>query len=191
MDLTVGVTTDKSGNVYEAAGSGYVSEYAQGIQEATAMCSPGGHVQGVAVDRRGDVFVTNFFLASSGSTIVEYEGGLELSHCNGTVLPMRFLDPAGIVIDQQGRLLVCDPERGVIDVIPHPYTSIAGTLGSGFLKPVTISVNKAGTQAYVADAELSRLFVLSYPGGSTIATLGRESGLITPAAAVSSQNYVP
>lgn len=189
-DLTLGVTTDAYGNVYEAAGSGYVIEYGQGRSQATVTCAPGGAIQGIALDKRRDVFVSHFDVTNRG-TIVEYEGGLRGSKCNGRVLPIQLMDPANVAFDRQGRLLVCDVGASVVDIIAPPYTSITGTLGSGFFKPFGITLDRAGTQAYVSDLDLGKIMVLSYPAGTTLATLGGGSGLLDPTAAVSTRNYIP
>jgi hypothetical protein len=191
QDLTIAVATDGNGNVYEAAGSGYVSEYAQGINEPTAMCRSEGPANGIAVDKSHDVFVS-VFAGEAVGRIIEFEGGLEFSHCNFRTLPISVSYPTGMVFDKQGRLIVCDFEGGVVDIIPHPYTAITGTLGgSQFFKPFSITINRAGTQAYVSDTGLSRIFVLAYPSGSDIATLGGGQNLLDPTAAVSSRNYIP
>jgi hypothetical protein len=191
VDLTIAVAADGNGNVYEAAGSGYVSEYAQGITEPTAMCRSEGPANGIAVDKSHDVFVSVLAGGAVGR-IIEFEGGLEFSHCNFRTLPISISYPTGMVFDKQGRLIVCDIEGSVVDIIPHPYTAITGTLGgTQFFKPFSVTINRAGTQAYVSDIGLSRIFVLAYPSGTNIATLGGAQNLVEPTAAVSSRNYVP
>jgi hypothetical protein len=190
----VDVTTDKVGNVYEAdfnytvSGGGYVNEYAQGSNTVAATCSQGGNVESVAVDKHGNVFVY-YNNPSGGASITEYAGGL--TGCNGTVLPISFGFAGGMAIDKQGDLVVCDQIAPAVDVIAPPYTSITSTLGSGWSDPFHVTIDKAGTQAYVADLAAADVQVLTYPGGSSVATLGSANGLSSPASAVDSKNYVP
>jgi DNA-binding beta-propeller fold protein YncE len=59
-------------------------------------------------------------------------------------------------------------------------------------RPVGVTIDKAGTQAYVSDLAANDVQVLTYPGGSIVATLGRTNGILTPPLwAVDSENYVP
>ena len=57
MSNPLDVTTDTTGNVFEADAGGSVNEYGQGINTVVATCRPGGNVESVAVDSSGDVFV--------------------------------------------------------------------------------------------------------------------------------------
>lgn len=184
----VAVTTDSSGNVYEGDyEGGYVSEFAQGSNSIITQCSPGGSVEGVAVDKNGNVFVA--YEASSGGKITEYTGGL--SGCSGTVLGVSLEYPGGMVIDKKGNLVVCDQDAEAVDIIASPYSSVTGTLGSGYDDPFHVTINKKNKQAYVANYAGFDVFVLSYPAGAVKATLNTSNGLSSPAAAVDSQNYNP
>ena len=187
------VTTDRFGDVYMMSQGfngpliGVVSEYTQGQSTAAFSCTvaPFDGLGDVAVDKHGNVFV------SSGPNIIEYQHGLITSGCSGITLPLTFTYAQGIAFDTQGNLLVCDYFGGAVDISAPPYTNITGTLGSGWTQPYTISINKSGTQAYVTDPGAGVVRVLSYPGGSNVATLGSANGIATPTGAVASNNYVP
>jgi DNA-binding beta-propeller fold protein YncE len=127
--------------------------------------------------------------ASSGGKITEYTGGL--SGCSGTVLGVSLEYPGGMVIDKKGNLVVCDQDAEAVDIIASPYSSVTGTLGSGYDDPFHVTINKKNKQAYVANYAGFDVFVLSYPAGAVKATLNTSNGLSSPAAAVDSQNYNP
>ena len=190
MSDPVAVSTDSKGNVYEGDYlGGYVGEYAQGSNTQTAECSPGGYVEGVAVDKSGNVFVAYLSTTTDTGKIAEYKGGLK--GCSATVLGVSLEYPGGMVMDKKGNLVVCDQDAEAVDVIAPPYSSVTGTLGSGYSDPFHVTVNKKNNQAYVANYGGSDVFVLKYPSGSSIATLNSANGLSSPAAAVNSSNYVP
>jgi hypothetical protein len=192
---SIGVTTDKLGNVYEAdfnysvSGGGYVNEYAQQSNTVLATCSPGGNVEGVAVDKHGNVFV-DYNLASGGGAITEYVHGLTASGCVGTVLPITLGFAGGMVFDKQGNLVVCDQTAPAVDIIAPPYTAVTGTLGSGYVDPFHVTIDMAGTRAYVADLDAADVQVLNYPSGSSVATITSSSGLSDPSSAVDEHNLV-
>ena len=195
----VDVTTDKLGNVYEAdfnftvSGGGYVNEYRQQSNIVLASCSPGGNVEGVAVDKHGNVFV-DYNNTSGSANIIEYAHGLLASGCVGAVLPITLGFAGGMVFDRQGDLVVCDQigtgGGAVVDIIAPPYTAVTGTLGSGWLDPFHVTVDMAGTRAYVTDLSAADVSVLNYPSGSPIATITSASGLLTPTSAVDEHNLV-
>ncbi len=191
---SVGVTTDKNGNVYEAdyalgaSGVGFVNEYAQQSNTVVATCSPGGNVEGVAVDKHLNVFVA-YNVTFGTANIVEYHH--PFSGCNGTVLPVTLGFAGGMVLDKRGNLVVCDQIAPAVDIIAAPaYNAITGTLGSGWLDPFHVTIDMAGTQAYVADVGAGTVSVLTYPGGSPVATINSTGGLIQAASAVDEHNLV-
>jgi len=189
LKAPVDVTTDRFGDVYATDFTNQtITEYPQG-RNFPLTCSLPEVPYGVAVDKGGDVFVTQ--LASA--EIVEYQSGLFKSGCTGAVLPVTVPGAYGIAIDPQGNLVVCSfASPAAVDIIAPPYTSITGTLGSGWGDPLYVTINKAGTQAYVSDQQKSYVVkVVSYPSGALLATLGGANGLGTPFAAVDSNNYVP
>jgi DNA-binding beta-propeller fold protein YncE len=88
-------------------------------------------------------------------------------------------------------LLVCDAGTSAVDIIAPPYSSITGTLGSGWAEPFFITIYRAGNQAYVTDPGAADVRILGYPSGSVVATLGSANGLALPVEAVDSKNFVP
>lgn len=199
----VDVTTDKHGNVYEAdfnfnvQGGGYVNEYAQQSNTLLATCSPGGNVEGVAVDRHGNVFVAYNNLSTDVGTVIEYAGGLINSGCVATVEPITFGYLGGIALDRQGNLVVCDQtgpsfSGAVVDVLAPPYNAVTGTLGSGYADPFHVTIDMVGTQAYVTDLAAAAVDVLTYPGGSNVATINSTSttGVVSPTGAADEHNLV-
>jgi hypothetical protein len=188
----VGVTTDSAENVYEAdydfpINDGFVNEYAQGSNTVVATCHPGGGAEGVAVDRRGDVFVT--FNTGSEGLIEEYPRGL--AGCKGKLLPVTFGFAGGVTIDKQKNLIVCDQFNASVDIVAPPYTSITGTLGSGYADPFHVTIDKANDQAYVADLSAAAVYIVNYPSGTNVATLNSSNGLSNPSSAVDADNYTP
>lgn len=199
----VALATDKHGNVFEAdfnytvQGGGYVNEYAQESNTVMASCSPGGNVEGVAVDKHGNVFVAYNNLSTDAGTVAEYVGGLVASGCTATVEPITFGYLGGIALDRQGNLIVCDQtgpgfSGNVIDVLAPPYSAITGTLGSGYTDPFHVSVDMAGTRAYVTDLGAAAVDVLNYPSGTSVTTINATSttGVVGPTGAADQHNMV-
>jgi streptogramin lyase len=191
------VTTDRYGAVYVADFRGNVIEYRQGSNSPAVTCQvpSGAQARGIALDRHGNVFVTIINLSQFTTNIVEYRHGLIDSNCNGTTLPVSFSSASnlnGIVVDPQGNLLVTETGlTSAVDIIAPPYTSVTGTLGSGWAAPTNVTINRPGTEVYVTDVSSATVSVLSYPSGSTLATLGSANGLSLPWGAVATNNYVP
>ena len=186
----IGVAADSSGNVYAAnwnfGANGAVVEYAQGSNTPINTCSVAGGVQGVAIDKAGDVFAS--VVTSAVGSIVEFTGGL--SGCASTTLPISFGFLGGIAIDKGGNLLVCDQTGAAVDVIAPPYTSITGTLGSGYIAPFHVTIYKTNKVALVTDDAAAAVDILSYPSGSLIFQLNSSEGLVDPYSAVYGANAV-
>jgi hypothetical protein len=182
MTDPVDVTVDGHGNVYEADYlGGFVAEYAQKSNTQLYQCSPG-DVEGVAVDRSGDVFV------DFGSSIVEYIGGL--SGCTATPLGVTLDSAGGMAIDRHDDLVVCDQLGQAVDVVAPPYTSVTRVLQSGYA-PFHVTINKDNRLAFVASVDDATVYVVDYATGGALATLeGKAYGLSDPVAAVYGPNDV-
>lgn len=188
MSEPAAVTTDAHGNVFEADfAAGTVNEYFQGLNEVVASCSVGYELYGVAVDSSGDVFIEYF---SEPAHLAEYPGGLK--NCNEQVLsvalPYGGTSPGGIALDKNNNILAADGSE--VAVIDPPYTSIAGTIGSGFSGAMNVRLNKRNTEAFVTDPTNHTATVVSYPGGSNVTVLSTQNGLSEPFAAVDWPNAV-
>jgi hypothetical protein len=167
-------TTDKNGNVYVADfGAYFVAEYFQGIHAMKQQCYPGGAVEGVAVDKHGNVFVSYYSFSDDLGHIAEYAGGLP--GCHETVLGVTFGFPGGLLIDNSGNLVACDQFAGV-DIIPPPFATISQTI-YGAIDAFHIALNKANTLIYIADPVSDQVLVATYPGGAIIETLGAAENL--------------
>ena len=183
----VDVSVDSHGNVYEADYDGwYVNEYAQKSNAVMNSCSPGGGVEGVAVDASGDVFVDYNQSSYGMGRIAEYKGGL--AGCKERTFYVALKFAGGMILDAQGNLIVVDQTTPAVDVIAPPYySSIKGTLGSGYLAPFMVTLNKSNKLAFVTD--LYDVDVVDYPSGSLDATIGFPYGE-APAGAVENPNAV-
>lgn len=193
VDDPVNVSVDSHANVYDADFNGnYVNEYAQESNTVLATCAPGGYVEGVAIDKRGDVFVDYLIYYSSSSyygLIAEYKGGL--SGCSETVLGVNLGWPGGMVLDKHNDLVICDQTAETVDVIAPPYNSVTKTLASGFDDSFHVTLNTKNDQAYVTELADGEVDVLSYPAGTLEANLGSSNGIVSAAGAVDGQNFIP
>ncbi|HLY02895.1 MAG TPA: hypothetical protein VKR56_10450 [Candidatus Cybelea sp.] len=194
MEFPHAVTTDARGDVFEADAFNGVNEYYQGSNAVVATCPQlGGGQRGVAVDTKGDVFAS-YSTSDSTGAIVEYTGGL--TGCPETVLEVSLGVPGGLVLDKSANLVVCDETNGVVDIIDPPYSQISAHLGRDygpyrFEMPVSVSINKNNTLAYVTDWAEQNVDVVTYPAGAAFAQVGSGSGVSYPAGAVDESNYVP
>jgi NHL repeat len=190
MQLPVDVTTDTAGNVYEADElTSSVNEYAQQTNLASASCaSASALVLSDAVDGNGDVFVG---VETGGSgRIMEYSGGL--NGCHATELGVTLNFPGGMALDNSGNIVICDEGNNTVDIIPPPYDKISGTLGSGYVWPLSVRINTKNDRAYVVDeGPPSDVFILDYPSGSLIKTLTSKNGVSGAMSAVDSANFSP
>lgn len=183
----VSVSVDSHGNVYEADYDGwYVNEYVQKSNTVINSCSPGGGVEGVAVDANNDVFVDYNESASGPGKIAEYQGGL--SGCHETVFSVALKFAGGMVLDARENLIVVDQTAPAVDIIAKPYSSITGALGSNYIAPFHVTLDKNNRLAFVAD--LYDVDVVDYPYGSLVKTLGSANGFDSPASAVDDPNAV-
>jgi hypothetical protein len=174
----VDVTTDTNGNVYVADNAGrLVVEYAPGASAPSFSCSTGLETDGVAVDNKGDVFVSGNANDSGQGSIIEYTGGL--SGCAGTTLGITLGYAGGLQIDTKGDLIACDQFAGV-DIIPKPYTAISSTI-TGAVDAFHIALTKNNKTLYIADPDMADVLVDSFPAGKTVKTLGAAQGLTDPA----------
>ncbi|MGA8535257.1 MAG: hypothetical protein WB615_14205 [Candidatus Tumulicola sp.] len=176
------VATDAGGNVYVASttaevcsGRGSVIEYAPHQNAAMLKCTLGAAV-GVAVDKAGDVFVSETTGIDS-ARIVEFIGGLH--GCLRSTLSAAIASPGAIRLGNDGVLFAVNRVNGAIDVIAPPYDKLT-TLASGFVNPTAVALDSRETRLFVADYGAGKVWVFAYPGGELLRTLGSEHGIAAP-----------
>jgi DNA-binding beta-propeller fold protein YncE len=188
MEFPVDVATDRAGNVYEVdEQTSSVNEYAQHSNTISVSCGNGGALfLSEAIDSSGDVFV-GVEIGARGR-IVEYVGGL--NGCHATQLGVALNFPGGMALDKKGDIVICDQGNNSVDIIPPPYSSVSGTLGSGYSMPVSVRLNRRNDEAYVVnEGPPNAVFVLRYPTGSLIKKLSSKNGISGAAGAVDSDNF--
>lgn len=181
------VTTDAHDNVFVADIGGNLTEYFQGDNQVIAQCNARGSASGIAVDSSGNVFASAYNATANSPRLVEYPGGLK--NCNEITLSAPLASLAqGIALDKNDDILVAQGGQ-VVEIAP-PYSSIAGTIGSGFNNAREVTLNRANTEAFVSDWSNETVTIVGYPGGSNITVLGVQNGLAKPFAAVDWPNAV-
>jgi len=177
----INVATDTKGNVYVASSGtsgASVVEYPQSSNIPINSCYTGLNNSGIAVDGKGDVFVSGDNPSTNAGELVEYKQGL--SGCKITLLGAVLGSAGGLQLDNKGDLVACDQSVGV-DIIPPPYSSISKTITvSGASDYHADALNARSTKLFVVDSGVDEVYVLSYPGGSLLKTLGPSNGLYRP-----------
>ncbi len=172
----IGVTTDRSGSVYVAdfndfADPGYLYEYAQCSNTVkkryTVILGP----TGVAVDRRGDIFVMAW--AEGYGYLLEFKRGRSTPTALGATVNV----PGGLVIDAKGNLIADDQgaapyEPGSIDVIAPPYYQTSVPLIQGIGDPYHVALNKQQNRLFSANVSAGTVTIYSYPAGTLLETMG-------------------
>lgn len=178
----VNVTTDKTGNVYVTnigTSSASVIQYPQTNNNPVNTCFTGGlNAAGIAVDGKGNVFVSANNPNTNSGVLLEYKQGL--SGCNVTTLGATLGSAGGLQLDNKGDLVACDQLVGV-DIIPPPYSSVGKTITvTGASNYHADALNGTNSKLFVVDSGLDEVYVLSYPGGTLLKTLGYSNGLYRP-----------
>lgn len=178
------VVVDAHGNLFELDGGGssgnYINEYFQGVDyPAVRGPLPAGITpEGVAVDRAGDVFVSYNDVHGLG-TIAVFLGGLTTS-APPTVLAGLSGPVGGIALDKQANLIVCDDFDQEVIVLPPPYNGYNRVIGTGFIRPSQVTLNRANTKVFVTDSHNRNVTVVNYTTGANITTLGAKNGIGLP-----------
>jgi len=177
----VDVTTDTKGNVYVAnygSSGAAVVEYPQGSNTPSNTCNTGLNNEGIATDKKCDVFLSGNNPNTGSGTLLEYKGGL--SGCSATTLGATLTFAGGLQIANNGDLIACDQLSGV-DIIPPPYSTVSKTItvsgGSDYFHDALDQKNKT---LFIADAGTAEVYVVSFPAGTLLKTLGASNGLSLP-----------
>lgn len=177
--------TDSKGNVYivdfnHFQSPGYIDEFKQCSNALIARYSIITPPEGVAVDAKGDIFVS--YVTVAGGAFEEFKQGSK----NPTELKAMIGSPGGLAIDGKGNL-IADDQRGEIDVIAPPYKK-ATTLVSGLYNPYRLSLNKDQTLLFNVDTGTGVVSIYKYPSGKLVRSLGSRDGLANPVGVSDSPN---
>jgi sugar lactone lactonase YvrE len=160
------------GTVYVANGSGPIGASGNVVVYAPGATSPTQtlndkhflHVFGVALDARGNLFVScNAALAIGSGTVVEFKAG----STTPIETHVRLGYSGGVAIDRDGHLLAIDQEVPSINVYVvgkrKPVAKLPLPGASAYL-----AFNKTSDELYVADYSLGEIDVFRYtPSGLT------------------------
>lgn len=171
----VAVTTDAKGNVFVAdfnflQAPGHIDEFKQCKSKIAKQFTVARGPQGVAVDEKGDVFVS-FSNVSFAGSFEEFPKG----EMTGTILPATVQTSAGIILDPSGNI-IADDQQGSIDIIPPPYTS-ATILVSDLDGPLRPSLSADGKTLFNANAIGGTVTIYKYPSGTLMRTLDSSDGV--------------
>lgn len=176
-DVAVGI----AGTVYVANGydergcgsAGDVRVYAKGATEASyticdsAIGQPYSQLNGVAVDPRGDVYVTWENGQETGGRVREFTPG---PHFSGHFLPPAFKYPSGVAIDAANDVIVSDAEAPSVQV----FTPGGLKLKNSFAQtgdPLHIVFDAGEQHLFVADALANHIDEYDYPAGTLVNTI--------------------
>jgi sugar lactone lactonase YvrE len=183
LSAPAGVAVDAKQNVYVSnLGSGEVIEFAQGANTAAATLTGMTLPIDVAVDAKGDVYVTTYTSSFASGEILEYAAG----KTQGTNLGIATDEPGGITLDKSGDIVTADQRLPGVLVFPPGKKSPSKTFAVSMNDPISVRFNRAETRAYVGDSIENDVEVYSYPSGQLIDTItdgvdGPEGVAVYPA----------
>jgi sugar lactone lactonase YvrE len=166
------------GNVTTLAGTGAPGSR-DGAHDAASFTDP----FGVAVDRRGNVLVsdgaTNRIRLITPQGEVKTIAGSGEGYADGPAAEAQFNTPSGIAFDRDGNLLIADTSNNRIRKLSADYQTVSTVAGSGvagfkdgaandaqFDGPIGIGVDGQGS-VYVADTYNDRLRKITPAGNVT------------------------
>ncbi len=160
------VAVAKNGYVLAGDVGGGVDVYPPGATSpSTRLTNPAiFDVDGVGVDSNNNVYAAG---TGSSAVVIEFAN----MSGSGTNLGLTGLtSPAGALVDNHGNLVISDFAAGLIDIYPPGHTSPSGTISVS--EPDRTSINNRENTLYVPQGSNYSVDILSYPGGSTLGTIG-------------------
>jgi DNA-binding beta-propeller fold protein YncE len=163
-------------NAYEVQacnGGGDVRVYAKGqTSPAYTICDSGigqpySQLNGIALDSKGDVFVTWESGTNTYGRVREFTPG---PNYTGHFLPHVFKYPFGIAVDAAGNVAVADAKVPAVEVLAWGSATPKYTLAQTG-DPTGIAFDSSGTRLFVADALANQIDVYEFPGGTLVNTI--------------------
>jgi sugar lactone lactonase YvrE len=164
-----------------------------GVQDGPALLASFSDPFGIAVDRRGNVYVadggeSNRIRRLTPEGRVETVAGSTEGFADGNASEARFNTPSGIAIDRAGNLLIADTSNNRIRKLSadgRTVSTIAGSGAAGFTDgsaseaefngPIGIAVDKHGN-VFVADSYNDKIREISADGTVTTVAGGALPG---------------
>lgn len=170
----VDVAVAPDGTAYIANYSSVVTVYPPtGLLPSRSLAAPSGYAPvGIALDARGDVFVS-YVRQNGGGVVYEY-----LPHqTTGSNLGIVFAgDPHGLAVDQNGNLVVAvstAPNPGSLIEVFAPGSKQPKLTMTGPFQPFMLALSRDGRRLFVADFGSGNddggVFEYSYPSGALLA----------------------
>ena len=168
-----GVAVDTGGNVYIAdTGNGRVLKetFSQGVYTESTVAS-GGLGSGVAVDARGNVYVT-------GNNQVVKETLSGSGYTASTVASSGLNEPIGVAVDVCGNVYIADTgnNRVLKETLSGGSYAQSVVASSGLNTPIGVAVDAVGN-VYIADSFNARILKETLSGSTYIQSTISSSGL--------------
>lgn len=185
------VTTDDENNVYVVADERerylaipYLDVFEQCgklIRHSRIGKSDYDILAGVAVDTNHDIFIAHYLSPNHGAFFELVRGGRKPVRLGAVIGNGSFgSGSGGVILDRDHNLIATDSVNSVYRIKP-PYKTAKVLIGNlGY--PATLSLNKAETLLFSANADSRTVTVYKYPSATQIKTLRMPTGSIGVAA---------
>lgn len=168
MSYPGSVAVDAQQNVYVTnLTPGSVEVFAQKSNTPKLTISSVPYPIDLALDRKGDVYVTTYTASFANGEIIEYPPG----STQGTNLGIATKGPGGIVLDSSGDIVTADQSLPGVLVFPPGKTSPSQTFAQNALDPDPVRFAPTEKTVYVGDSVGNAVYVYDYPSGKMIDTI--------------------
>jgi hypothetical protein len=168
LSSPAGVAVDAKQNVYVSnLGSGAVTVFPQAVNTASSQLTGIPFPIDVALDTKGNLYVTSYTTSFSNGIILEYAAG----STQGTNLGMTVDGPGGITLDKAGDIVTADQRLPGVLVFPPGKTIASKTFAQTMNDPISVRFNRTESRVFVGDSIENDVNVYSYPAGSLVDTI--------------------
>jgi hypothetical protein len=168
LSAPAGVAVDAKQNVYVSnLGSGAVTVFPQGVNTPSSQLTGIPFPIDVALDTKGNLYVTSYTTSFSNGIILEYAAG----STQGTNLGVTVDGPGGITLDKAGDIVTADQRLPGVLVFPPGKTIASKTFAQTMNDPISVRFNRAESRVFVGDSIENDVNVYSYPAGTLVDTI--------------------
>ncbi|MDB5132320.1 MAG: repeat-containing protein [Mucilaginibacter sp.] len=197
-------TTPGSLSAVTAAVTTFAGNGTAGYLDATGLSAQFNNPQGVAVDNRGDVYVSDSYNSSireitPAGSVTTVAGNQVIGYTDGQSATAQFYGPAGSAFDAQGNLYVADLGNNVIrKITPSGVVSTyAGTGIAGYYDGAATSASKTGSTDILAQFNSPQGVAVDASGNVYVADRGNNTirkittgGRVTTIAGTKAQGFI-